>query len=364
MLAMTLTFASALQPGLSENVTAGEPDVDSLPPLSLTEPGLIERSSVGSGPNRFPAITESTPQIPSLLTEDVASDRIWLINTRGISSDVCRANLTSPRFTVSRLSCSGRRQPSSMTDYLASLSPDRPRMVYVHGNRMKANDLVARGLEIYRRVSSRRVHPGPVDWVFWSWPSEKQGILVADARVKAKRADTQGLYLAWLLRSHVEYGQPTSLLGFSFGGRVISGALHALAGGRLGGRAVPGEAIQGAGIDAGLIAPAIESHWLSSTGYHRLATKNLDRLVLLYNRRDAVLANYWRISRIRNADALGYTGPTRFALRADGSRLPVLARDFTARIGRHHRELDYYQRSKGGDVTMASLIHGSLIQTR
>ncbi len=177
-----------------------------------------------------------------------------------------------------------------------------------------------------------------------------------DARIKASRTDGQGLYLAWLLREHAKLQVNTSLIGYSFGGRIITGALHAAAGGALGGRQLPGEPVVGGPFDAGLVAPAVDSHWLTSHGYHRYATQNLQQLVLMYNRRDAVLKRYWLIDRVRGRMALGYSGPTSFANRFDGTKLPVFARDCSPSIGLQHDELDYYQKACHAGSEMAKLI--------
>lgn len=288
-------------------------------------------------------------------------DRLWLISTRHLQRHTRCANLDDPQLRVWRLDSRGHRAVAGIDDYLATRQSDRPVVVYVHGNRMDYCDAVERGLFVYRQVASRRCHAGPIDWVIWSWPSDQEGILLRDVREKARRTDTQGLFLAWLLRQHVHRDQPTALIGYSFGGRVVSGALHALAGGPLGGRRLPGESLTGAGIDVGMVAPALESDWMSSHGYHRFATQNLDRLVLLYNQDDTILKNYWRIRGIRNADALGYSGPTSFAPRADGSQVPVRSRDCSNAVGWQHREVDYYNAECSAGIEMASLIHGCLI---
>lgn len=283
-------------------------------------------------------------------------DRIWVFSTRGLRGGVCRAELTDPNFRVDRLDACGRVTRASAEEYVRSRDPSRPTVIYVHGNRMEHADAIGRGLFVYNQVARRCFRQGPVDWVIWSWPSEKRGILLGDVREKARRTDVEGLYLGSLLRVHTENGQPTTLIGYSFGGRIVSGALHALAGGDLRGRSLPGEGTVGAGFTAGMIAPAMENDWMSAGGYHRFATRNLEQLTVLYNRRDAVLKNYWRLDRIRNADALGYTGPTSFAPRVDGSRLPVRSRDCGSVVGFHHDELSYYDRECGGGSEMSALL--------
>ena len=237
------------------------------------------------------------------------------------------------------------------------LSPHRPVAIYVHGNLIEPNEVVSRSLYVYRKVRASRKH-GPIDWIVWSWPSSKKGIRwMPDFRAKALRTDAQGLYMAWFLRQHFDAAVPVTLIGYSFGARIVTGSLHALAGGALGGRKLGGETIVGANINAGLVAPALESTWLCPRGYHGRATTNLNDLLILYSRRDAILKRYWLIDRIRSNVALGYSGPRSFGPRADGSRLPVRSKDCAATIGMHHREKDYYQlRQCSAGAEMARLI--------
>ena len=286
----------------------------------------------------------------------VRQPSVWLLSTRHLSGSPCHADLDSPSIRVDRVGVCGRLCRESLETFLDSRDPSRPCVIYVHGNRMDPSEALRRGLLVRQQVLGRAGCGEEVDWVIWSWPSEKRGILTADARNKAWRTNVEGLYLGWLLGRIAESGQPTSLVGYSFGARIVSGSLHALAGGSLGGRTLPQPPLEGVSFRVGMIAPALESHWLSARGYHRLATKNLESLTLLYNRRDAVLRNYWRIDRIRNADALGYTGPTSFAPRHDGSGLPVRARDCGAVVGFHHDELSYYEPRCNAALEMARLI--------
>jgi hypothetical protein len=232
-------------------------------------------------------------------------------------------------------------------------------VIYVHGNLIDDRaEAISRGMTVYRGIRNCRTSD-PVDWLIWSWPSRKDGFRwLSDFREKAGRTDAQGLYLAWFLRRQVETPLPIAMIGYSFGARVISGSLHALAGGSLGGRSLGGATITDAGISAGMVAPAMEATWLCAHGYHGRATTNLQELSILYSRRDMVLKRYWLVDQIRSSVALGYTGPRVFGPRADGSRLPVRSRDCAETIGRHHRELDYYrQRRCNASAEMARLIN-------
>jgi hypothetical protein len=257
-------------------------------------------------------------------------------------------------LAIFRLQKCARPTRVTLDEYLHTLSDRRSAVIYIHGNRISNEVAIDRGFDIHQRINCSRARP--IDWVIWSWPSEKEGMLTHDARIKAARTDGQGLYLGWLLRRHFEHDIRTTLVAYSFGGRIVTGALHAVAGGELAGQKLSGEPVVGAPFAAGLVAPAVDSHWLTDHGYHRLATQNLDRLVLMYNRRDAVLKRYWLIDRVRGRMAMGYVGPTKFAARHDGSRLPVRSRDCSPTIGFQHDELDYYHKSCNAGSEMARLI--------
>lgn len=340
----------------------GDPSISTtLLPTSLlsTAPSLTcQHVAAVSSPT---APRQNAITIPSSLSQNLQSDRFFLVNTRSISSNSCRVNLRDPNLRFNRLDRCGRRSPSDLSDYIASMSSDRPRIIYIHGNRRDAPTAISQGLWVYRELARRRPKGQAFDWVIWSWPSEAESILLTDARKKAERTDAQALYLAWLLNHHQSSGQPTALIGFSFGGRVVTGAMHALAGGIVGRRKLDQPAITGANIDVGLLAPAVDSTWISSCGRHRLATQNINRLVLLYNHRDFALKYFRLISQDPGSQALGYTGPRSIAARYDGTRLPIRSKDCANTVGNHHSEKQYYQNACYAGREMASLIESALV---
>ena len=320
---------------------------------------MLEETAFGE--TVVPQVVDEAVVSPSdVVSACVPEDRIWMISTRRLATEPRCANLESPKLKLLQLESTNRFVDASWDQYYQSIQSSQKVVVYVHGNRIQSNEIAQRGLLVYRNIAKYRPNESPIDWVIWSWPSSKQGILVRDARRKAEKTDAQGLYLSWLLAQHSQNSIPTTLIGYSFGGRVITGALHALAGGALGGRKFPGEKFQGMNYNAGLVAPAVQSNWMASGGYHGLSTKNLNHLVLFYNRRDAVLKRYWLIDRVRGAMALGYSGPSTFAPRFDGSKLPVRSRDCSASVGRFHRELAYYNNACRTGAEMAGLIDDTL----
>lgn len=338
------------------------PSIQLLPTASVLLPsrlsaGVASTSDVLIDPDRMPTIRK-----PTSLSQDVSGDRIWLVNTRYACHETCRMNLHNPNLQFNRIDRCGRVTRTDFGDYLATMDPNRPRIIYVHGNRRDSATAISQGLWVYREIARRRPVDQPFDWVIWSWPSEAESILLSDVRAKAQRTDSQSLYVAWLLSHHYDNQQPTALIGFSFGGRVVTGAMHALAGGVVGRRTLDRDPIIGANYDVGLLAPAVDNTWLGSNGHHCLATQNMNRMVLLYNHRDFMLRYFRFVSRHPDSQALGYTGPKFMAPRYDGTLLPIRVKDCASTVGNHHSEQKYYQNSSRAGAEMASLIQSSLVE--
>ncbi|NND98797.1 MAG: alpha/beta hydrolase [Pirellulaceae bacterium] len=282
--------------------------------------------------------------------------KLWVVSTRHVPSNVCRANLTNPALSVSRLTDCGCVIPSSLDEYFSNMVQQRPTVFYVHGNRMASADAIRRGLKVYRRAQPY-LQDRTIDWVIFSWPSAKEGCLVGDVKRKADRIDAQGLYLAWLLRNHIQHQNPIAMIGYSFGARVITGSLHAMAGGALGGRRLRDAHVTGADISVGFVAPAVDASWTMSNRYHGRASQNLRCMSLLYNSRDIALKQFWRLNGERGSVALGSSGMPRLGLRLDGTAVPARSIDCSSIVGFHHNESFYYQNDCTASREMARMIN-------
>lgn len=347
-LLMTVASSHAAGP---DALPLPESDINSaaLPEIVITAPAC---ASSACPPVVLPGLIDGD-QGDSLCAPQVA-DRLWVICTRHLGTNTCFIDLERPDLRVSHLDACGYRQQASLETFFSHLAPDRPLFVHIHGNRMTDEDARRRGRFIHHKIRSN-FGGGALDYAIFSWPSERTGMLVRDGRIKADRTDSQGLYLAWLLRELVVRDVPVVLVGYSFGGRVATGSLHALAGGSLDGRALPGDTIRGANIAAALVAPAVEEGWLEAGRYHGLASQNIRKMVLFYNPRDAILRRYWLIDLATRGRALGFSGPQRLAPGYDGNRVPLVARNCAPFLGIRHSEVEYYtQGCKAGKV-IASL---------
>ncbi|MGV3483724.1 MAG: hypothetical protein ACO1RT_04845 [Planctomycetaceae bacterium] len=301
------------------------------------------------------ADASSTPSYSICQPRDPSQDRIWLISTRSLAHDACCAQLDRPAFHIARIDHCGTMCQAALQELVDERDVGRPVLIQIHGNRMTDDAAIERGLFVYRHTMPH-CDPRPLDYVIFSWPSDREGILINDGREKAERTDAQGLYLSWLLREFVQREIPVAMIGFSFGGRIATGATHALAGGALGGRRLPAPHLRGADVSMGLIAPALEDDWLRPGNYHGLASQNTQNMSILYNRRDAVLKRYWLIDRVRGDRALGYTGPRAIAPRVDGTPMPVAAHDCSLTLGIRHDEKKYYLEDCRAGVKMAKLL--------
>ena len=286
------------------------------------------------------------------------ADDVWMINTRCLTSQACRANLENPAFSVSVYDSQHQMVLSDIESLISLVQSDSSihNVIYVHGNNFRAEEVMERAWFVYKQIKRYQHNETIMRFIIWSWPSQPETTPLKDVRLKADRTDAQGLYLALFLREIAAHHPPITLIGYSFGGRVATGALHALAGGKLGGASIAGEHIVGLDVHLGLVAPALDNDWLMDGQYHGLSTKNIHNIALMYNPRDQILRRYWILRPSDWSRALGQAGAMRFGTRLDGSVIPVQSYNCSRVIGRRHLEEDYYSRECGAGRIMARLI--------
>lgn len=246
-------------------------------------------------------------------------DELWLVSSRRIECRPCTAPnvacLTAARYAP----CQGWRE-ASIDEFLhggqvaASSDPGlispagRVTVVYATGNRDDAEETLEDGLEVYAALVACNPIVS-VRFVIWSWPSDKIFGPLRDFRVKAERADCEAYLLGWLI-TQMPSAEPLSLIGYSFGARIVNGALHLAAGGELDGCLLPpGPSLGAISARVVLLAPAVESDWLLPGRLHGLALTQVDRMWASYNPCDPVLKRYRFIVKHANPVALGFAGP-------------------------------------------------------
>jgi len=262
--------------------------------------------------------------------EGEAKTQVWLISTHQADwqTDLSEALW---RIRYWRLASSAEWEATDQAAFFASLASPMPTVIYIHGNWAQPDTAIQQAWTIYRPLwqaaGQRRFR-----LLVWCWPAERTSArLLTDLRFKAGRSDVE----AYLLACHLEQmacSEPILLVGYSFGARVITGALHLVGGGRLMGRTVrpevspasessglcnpadPEKAIRTdrsptpARFRAILVAAAIGNDWLLPGGRHHQALSQLEKLLVTVNRADPALRWYPHLEPCVSP-ALGWAGP-------------------------------------------------------
>ena len=237
----------------------------------------------------------------SLATSD---DDIWVVSTRRLP-DIGRLPATVT-FGVERLvpdvGCS-RWMPSDLPSLLDD--PQRPILIFIHGNRYDPADAKSQGVLLARRLAACRPHAPQVRTVIFSWPSSQEGHLLRDSRVKYERSMTEGHYLAWLL-GQMEPDRPVAIVSYSYGGLIVLEALDNLIDAQRSGQSdLQPWLDRPARLHLVLVASAVRQDALAPRGEYRKVLRCIDRLTLLNNTRDNALRFFEFVDPGLGTEALG-----------------------------------------------------------
>jgi hypothetical protein len=246
------------------------------------------------------------------------SESVWIISTRG--APLCgRGYVTEASLGYWRLSsdAGGSKQwlQSDAEAFHAADTTEGPTCFHIHGNRVSRYHAVNEGQNVLEALR-RQAGGQKFRLVIWSWPSMKiQGGNRRDVRVKAARSDVQAYYLARCLQ-RMDPDTRVGMIGYSFGARIITGALEILAGGQ-----IAGYRLNAGGPDAGgkigilpplriiLIASATDRCWLLPGRRNGAALALVDWALITKNRSDPVLRWYPKMYGRRGPQATGRAGP-------------------------------------------------------
>jgi hypothetical protein len=238
-------------------------------------------------------------------------DEVWLISCRDLPCFSCGgpappANV-GDRLSYWRYDWGSRNwRRSDLAAFLATEQLQLATSLWVHGDRVESSEGFSQGWETYQQLV-RGADVGSMRFVIWSWPSEQvlERHPARDARIKAFRTNAAGYYLGGLLRE-LEPTTRVGLIAFSFGSRVVTGALHVLAGGEMLGHALPGEDPHPPRRhNVALMAAGVDHDWLRPGRPHGLAMTQVESMLLVNNYFDRVLRFY---PKLWGGQALGYVG--------------------------------------------------------
>jgi hypothetical protein len=270
--------------------------------------------------------------------KNCVNDQVYLINTRSIGTQCEPANMSSGLLIEAYHGAGGATgwRPLSWSELAGELRDPLPTIVYIHGNRVDCGYSKSHGLAMYRSLAARKQGDGPIRFVIWSWPSSQIPGQVRDYQVKAARTKQVGWQLAWTI-DQLPAETPLALIGYSYGARVATGALHLLAGGRLGSLELADRRHpHRTPVRAAFVAAALDANWIRPGGYHGRALEQVDELLLVNNHLDPAM-RFYHLAMESGARPLGYGGPR--GLGQFASR--VRSVDVTSAVGRHHAIEEY-----------------------
>jgi hypothetical protein len=256
------------------------------------------------------ALSETSLQgaAPCLRTQD----EYFCVNTRSAccTTDAAQleASLTVEELAPTSEHGAGRWIPSDFGRLREAPAAGTLTIVYVHGNQITHHEAHKRSLDFYRALT-RCADARPVRFILWSWPASKIDGFLNDFRVKALRTRPLGWQLAWGL-DQLPPDSEISLVGYSYGARIIGGAMHVLGGGDLGGLALA-ERVHPSRtrMRVGFLAPATHAQWYGHGQFHGMAMEQIDRLWTTVNPRDPAMRFYSWSSKGSDPQALGFKGP-------------------------------------------------------
>ena len=242
--------------------------------------------------------------VPSSPPAPCGERDIWSVITRGLPEIGRMPQHARP--AVESLDARGCWRKTDLDGLLST--PGQPLLVFVHGNRYDHDSAREQGLLLAARTRATCPSTANVRTVIFSWPSDKQGILLRDSRVKYERAVTDGHYLAWLL-SQVEPDRPVAIVGYSYGALIALEALEDLVHAEAAGRSdVRSWTNRSAPLHLVLVAAAVRQDAFAPRGPYREILPCIDRLTILSNSSDIALRFFEHVDRSLRTEALGNIG--------------------------------------------------------
>ena len=281
-------------------------------------------------------------------------DTIWLLNTRNVYCD-CDGNCSLDKLKVHRNVKCDTWRTSDLAGFLAEDDPSVNTVIWIHGNRVDSWTARNRGLAMYSSLTKQATDERPIRYVIWSWPSTQVRGLLNDVMSKAYRSDFEGQALAEVL-AQINPETPVGLMGFSFGARIVTGAMHISAGGRLGRYQLAKRSAEPRKpYHAVLLAGALHDYWLQPNSYHGLAVSQTSHMLLLNNSCDWVLSRYHWIDRCSRPCALGSWGVASLHQLGD-QKEKIKQHDVSYLIGSEHHGPSYIYSPKAMRMARQALI--------
>ncbi len=252
---------------------------------------------------------------------------VWVLNTRRLPG-ICRLPETA-HPGVERYEPAGRCWLPA--DLGGLVGGKQPLVIFLHGNRYDPGSAKQQGLQLARRCTGL-CGPANAQTLIYSWPSQQDGRLLKDGRIKYRRCYTEGYYLAWLL-GQIDPDRPVVFVGYSFGALITLEALDNLLHAEQAGLPVSPWRHRSGETRLVFIAPAVRCDAFAPCGPYRDTLDCVDCLSLTINSQDNALRFFHILDQYTKVDALGHTGMPRRWVPAEVAYSAINASPI---IGREH----------------------------
>jgi hypothetical protein len=251
-----------------------------------------------------------------------AEQDIWMIDTHSVSWTQTNDNEFA-KIEYRRLQ-NNRWEPSDATTFFDSQNPAVPLIIFAPGYTSTTANTIEVGLGITRLLPSDK----PYRMVFWNWYSERVvHWLRPDIRAKIPVTVANGYYLAQLLR-RLKPESLVSLLGFSFGNRILGEAAANLE------KNTP-EKLR---LRMVMASPATDQHDFAEGAKYSGIPELVEKILILYNPADFRLTFYpFLYDSETQINALGRYGPSASVRKKFQDRIEAVNVD--SYIGIRHKTL-------------------------
>jgi len=231
----------------------------------------------------------------------------WIVSTRHARDEIQKGQAC--QYEVLRYEGAKSVRNSSIEELVSSLQPSVPVCFMAHGSFVTWDSMLNDSARTYQWL--REAAPGqPLHMIFYTWASN-DGDFLPHIKVNklGNRSSLNGFYLADVI-SKISCDHPISMIGHSHGTRLVSSALHAMAGGTVDGRVLAYGPQPGRRIRVVLAAAAIDHNWLNPDQRYGLALCPAEGVINLQNHTDFPLL-FYPFRRPFSRRAMAITGVTR-----------------------------------------------------
>lgn len=284
-----------------------------------------------------------TPAAPLANTTTTTDGDYWIVSARECDELAPFETCDDCLQFFTRRSGDPTLIPRNKGDFLASLHPDHPVSLFVHGSYVTTDSVKAESEGTYRWLKTAQPQaPGMI--VFYTWPSDLglSSVLPVDLNVLGVRSENYSLHLGRLI-SRFPPDQPVTLVGHSHGGRLSAATMHLMAGGEVtGDRLPPQELAPQRRMRLVLAAAALDRHWLNPGEKFGMALLQTEKVLNLHNSVDYAM-NIYPLHKPFGNQALGGRGPSdRDSNQLGAWRQKIIDVDVAPMVGFGHTWPNYY----------------------